>query len=497
MPFDPLSVLSYFGTTAGLIGFLASTVTRLEKFGRDYKDCGSQLEWYRSKLKTMEWTLMAWTRLWCHESQRAYSMEDYVHFWGRSGYEEMERKWRLIEEEIQAVGMLLYSGWERNLNVDSRDNQVNWQQRAMLKRQLVDSDKQFIPKLTSLQKICFASYKGANLEERTKRLKDKVDDLKEFSRLAYWNAQYTPDVDLPITQAELNDLLERKRWFDMRADYLDQLHISCYQSSHIWSLVLSAPDDEANITLMKDQGDITIDFDVFRSRSSPGAEDRLAAAGILSLSSAHLRQMPIVKLIQDVNECDSLQIPIQWSKDLKAIFSEGKAEYQRLLRRYNLDYRRTRADTAVGLVNWTLLLWRSRWTLGLCSCRIRYAFLDAMGNGNATFTSMPCQLFPKTCHVLENGLKDRRSLLLGVSLAELALSTPIEIMREESAQVVFVVNNDVISESVLLERVKSACCNDFKLAVQYCLFYDKRATGMDRMLPVKDAALFQENVVDL
>jgi hypothetical protein len=497
MPFDPLSVLGYIGTTAGLIGFLVSTVTRLEKFGRDYKDCGPQLGWYRSKLKTIEWTLIAWKRLWCHEGQRPYLLEDYVHFWGRSGYEEMETKWRLIEEEIQAVGLLLYSGWEKKLSVNSCDKRAIWQQRAMLKQQLMDSDKQFVPSLTWLQKICFASYKGANLEERTKRLKDKVDDLKEFSRLAYWNAQYTLDVDSPVTQAELNNLLQRKRWFDEQADYLNQLYLSCQQSSHIWSLVLSAPDDEANLSLIDDQRDVTIDFDVFRSKTGLGDGDRLAAAGILSLSCFQMQQMPIVKIIQDLNEYDALQIPVQWSTDLKEILSQGKAEYQRLLQRYGLDHRRTRADTAVGLVNWTVLLWRTRWTLGLCSCRIRYAFLDAMGNGNATFTSMPCQLFPGICHVVDNGFKARRSLLLGVSLAELALSTPIEIMREESAQLVFVMNEDVISESELLDRVKSTCCNDFKLAIQYCFFYDKKAPDTDYLLPAKDAALFQENVLDL
>jgi hypothetical protein len=237
--------------------------------------------------------------------------------------------------------------------------------------------------------------------------------------------------------------------------------------------VLSAPDDEANILAINKQGDITMEFDVFRPESGSRLEDNLIPVGILVLTYSDMHQVPVAEIMEAVNYGVTLQKPIEWSTNLKAILSQGKAEYKRVLQRQGLDDRRTRADTALGLANWPVLLWHTRWTFGLCSCRIRYAFLDAMGSGNATFTSMPCQLFREACHIVDMDLKGRRALLLGVSLAELALLTTIQVRRADYDRIIFITDGDQLSEAVLLERIKSVCCDDFKLAVQYCLFMTK------------------------
>jgi hypothetical protein len=100
--------------------------------------------------------------------------EEYIHFWGMSGYEEMKIKWRLIDEEIESIGTLLYSGWTHHSFTNSCGGRAAWQQRAMQLQQLRKAEKKFMPNLNWLRKVCFASYKGANLEERMKRLKDKV-----------------------------------------------------------------------------------------------------------------------------------------------------------------------------------------------------------------------------------------------------------------------------------------------------------------------------------
>lgn len=39
MVFEPLSILSIVGTTAGLLSFLASTVDKLNERANDFKDC--------------------------------------------------------------------------------------------------------------------------------------------------------------------------------------------------------------------------------------------------------------------------------------------------------------------------------------------------------------------------------------------------------------------------------------------------------------------------
>ena len=39
MVFEPLSILSIVGTTAGLLSFLANTVDKLNERANDFKDC--------------------------------------------------------------------------------------------------------------------------------------------------------------------------------------------------------------------------------------------------------------------------------------------------------------------------------------------------------------------------------------------------------------------------------------------------------------------------
>jgi hypothetical protein len=87
----------------------------------------------------------------------------------------------------------------------------------------------------------------------------------------------------------------------------------------------------------------------------------------------------------------------------------------------------TLVNTALGLVNWSILLWNTPWTTGLCSCRIRYAYLDSRGRANATFTAMQGGLFPRPRHIQGLDLRCPLALLVGVSLAELASEAPSKI----------------------------------------------------------------------
>jgi len=108
MVFDPVSVVGYVSTAAGFVSFLASTISVLEKRVRDYKDCGKQLRWYKTRLESCRLFLNAWQMLWCHGRQ-PYTDEEYEYFWSLEGFREMQEKIEIIELEINDIGMLLYT----------------------------------------------------------------------------------------------------------------------------------------------------------------------------------------------------------------------------------------------------------------------------------------------------------------------------------------------------------------------------------------------------
>jgi len=180
MVFDPLSIFGYVGTAAGLTGFLATTVAKLEKLGRDYGECGQLLEWHSSRFATLQWSLDGWKCLWCHDGVQAYSEEVYDYFWGPDGFSELQTKLRLIHFEIDAIGLLLYSAFEpRSYQADtvSTEHWRHWVERL---DHLSTHQKQFVPNINWLKKICFAGFKGATLDVRLERLHRKVKDLTSF-----------------------------------------------------------------------------------------------------------------------------------------------------------------------------------------------------------------------------------------------------------------------------------------------------------------------------
>ena len=493
MVFDPVSVIGYVGTTAGLVGFLAATVTKLEKLNRDFHDAEKQLRWYNTKFATCWLVLKAWQRLWC-DGVRSYSDEDYEYFWGKDYFEEMKEKFRLIQIEIEDIGLLLYSGFDSESESDishqpSIEDWQRWQQRL---EYLSTPRRRFHPRLSWVSKLCFASFRGANLEERTKRLKEKIDDLKELSTTAYW---YTQSLDTQaVTQAKLVHLLDRKQWIDELSNSLTQLYQKCDSiNDATWSLILSAPDEEGGISSVQNQTDVRIEFEVFKIIQ---AKCHFRSIGIVPLYGSQLKQMTIGELVEQVHGSTNLVIPNWWSQTLKELLVIDSTDFSQAFHQNGIQQRILRTTTAIRLVNWTILLWHTPWTFDACTCRIRYVFLDPQGEKwNATITTMPNSLMGLPCY--DSVLGNRRALLLGVSLAELAIKKTIKVSLNSTGGPIFYIDGAVISEKELLEQVKNESCNDFKLSVRFCLVFDSRMISGCLDLRPNDIVGFKENVLDL
>jgi hypothetical protein len=369
---------------------------------------------------------------------RPYSDEEYEYFWGIEDFKEMEEKFRSIKIEIDDIGLLLYSGFEPRLSNDVQEPTAeNWQRWQEKLESLSTSRKKFNPKPNWISKVCFASFRGANLEERTKRLKDKIDDLREFSTTAYWYAQ-TLD-DKPVTEGELVRLLDRKQWIDELSNTLTQLYRDCGIADEIWSLVLSAPDEEGGLLSIDDQADILIEFDVFQVNQ---AKRNFEPVGIIPLRCSELRQRTLRELLSEAHRSTQLIIPKRWSQTIKELLVTGLSQ---TLPQSGMDPRITHTTTALRLVNWTILLWHTPWTFDACTCRIRCVCLDLQGEKwSATITAMPSSLLGPPCHDL--ALANRRALLLGISLAELALGKKITVTFDSAGEPIFEIDGDHYSD---------------------------------------------------
>src|SRR5262249_37571274 len=145
----------------------------------------------------------------------------------------------------------------------------------------------------------------------------------------------------------------------------------CERQQNCWSLILSTPDADEDLRWIDEQMDLIIQFDTFQMNH---ATSELHATGIFELKSSDLENRSISEFLTEARR-SSLQIPVGRSNPLKEIFLSGNSELARVLR-VSPDSRIARTTTALGLVNWTILLWHTPWTFGVCTCGIRYVFLD-------------------------------------------------------------------------------------------------------------------------
>ena len=480
MPFDPLSVIGYVGTAAGLLGFLVSTVTRLEQFGRDFRGCRDKLRWCNTQIRTCMLHLEVWKEAWC-EQGRPYPDADYVYFLGADNFEEMKTKISLVHLEINQIGLLLYSkdlerAEQRDVSLITNNHWERWQTRL---DRLQGVQRVFQPDSTWLQKICFASFRGMNLEERMKRLKDEIADLKDFSRMACWRAQFRSEVNKDITQADLMRILDRKARFNDLTDHLQALYRQCVMWG-TWSVVLSPPDEEGGPMSLEHTHDVLIEFDVSRKAVQP------KDIGIVPFRWSQVRDMPVAEYISLLDTATGLVIPSSRSRFLRSTLTG-----------LNTRVRRSAvARTALGLVNWTILLWHTPWTDSVCTCRIRFVDLDIAG-GRQAATLTPFSVdnsraaIQCDCHTLF----ERKALLLGVSLAELALGDSIGVVLSSRGPL-FQVNAHQLSMQQLLRRIDQRSPG-FMPAVRFCLYYDAKLQSGECTFSAEHVILFKEQVLDL
>jgi hypothetical protein len=487
MVFDPLSIIGYVGVGLGLVNFLLSTVSRIEQFQRDSRWAKHKLKSYNAQLSAVDVQLRAWNMLWC---QGEFSDEDYEYFWGPYGLATIKDLMELILVELSEIRLLMYR--ELGETPQSRDMEAHgveqedwqhWQGRLDGLRHMTSA---YSPRPTFLTRLLFASFRSANLDERTKRLREHVKDLTGTSQILFVNVQFWQSVDQKVEGETLRQLNERREWMEDTRHLLTRLY-DLSRGHGQWSLILSPPDKLAMASSINANADIQVDFYIrTQATANRPRMDRLAY--FYRPATGHA---PTPEETYNTVISNAMTVSVGEDNDhLSTWVATAEAA--------SLENRARLARVALGVVNWTMLLWETPWTDGICCCGVKFIALASENVPNAepqaAFLTLPL------CSKTERAHLGHKALLMGVALSELALRrTVVASIHDATGQTNFLINgqpNGTVTEGQLLDMIKARNGPGYSWAVKFCFTFNTALVRGGHQFRPHDIITIEQNVTD-
>jgi hypothetical protein len=467
MPFDPVSVVGYFSTAMGLLSFIVSSIENVDKRVHEYTYCKAHWLHYYNSVQTSIQLYRGWTRIWC-DGDRPYLEDTYKYFWDKEGFTNVCRRVDVIKSCFAEVDDLISNG-SGAIIYDSnapKPSTTDWEIWRLMMSRIKRSGPDFRMETNFGYRICFALYKSPALKTAIDRLKDAIDDLYAYSASAFWNLQDEPNLRKDIDVA----MLERLNALNTRVKEWSKFMCELYhiRIETLWTLVLRAPDVQGSPMCLETDSDIEINF----------VNEKEILSGYYSA------RVVVIRYPEDLSICSCLEQGVQATSlsrsELEPVMkgvafrfvlnkiSESTLEHQKILR---LTTRLERAEAAVGLVNWVILLWNTPWVAEVCTCSIHSAFYtDKMCHFTLGWTE-ECHVGPQ-CIALN--YKERKYLHLGVALAEFAVGAPLTMIEEP--QRTFRLGSKPMSPLDLLRDVQRHTSFQYRTAVEYCFKMDCKTT---------------------
>jgi hypothetical protein len=505
MMFEPLSVLSIVGTTAGLLSFIANTIDKLNERRGDFKDCQKLLAEYSCRQQTAEQKLKSWVRLWCDYLGKPFLDQTYISALSQTGYQGIMTRLELIGGLNKEIEELLYFGkkpaendvtlnrikschWSptglpEDLGTIAPDThlQDEWVKVLRMAAESRNQDQRLRP-APWMETFCFALYKNTTLKDRICRLEKMVDDLCVYSREMFC-ASYDPGnsrnpLDMEITS--LNEQLSRK--FGL-SNFLASLHQTCKENmqpdlpEHVWALLLGVPKVQDGAEYLRGEKDLHLEFLIETRSPQRGWMAHIVRIDVPGHGGGRELLRSWVR---------------NWNSGVEATLSpHWKTEsLKETLRRIHVSGpgMRTagaliRVMTAADIVASTLMFYDSPWISGLCTCAVHYTCSDE--SYAPTFRAVP----QHSCFDIV--ASSRGFLLLTVALAELALAAPVYLSNVER-ELRFKVDDEHLNRQELLEMVRKSWGVKIKRAMEHCLDLDYRL--LHRQLNPEDIRKCLENV---
>jgi hypothetical protein len=449
--FDPVSVVGFIGTTAGLISFVANTARVLHERKTEWQECEELLTWYKIQYDTAHVQLKCWRNIWC-DKDCPRSDSAYSYFWGMEGFKDVRERIDRIRIEDENIRKLLYCEGVDVSNLP-RASLKEW--RHHLENNVNCRSSQHQPgKWMSL--FCFALYKHSDIKTRIDRLKERVADLETFSKLTFWMLQGQEDTSSQVFPEELDRLYRVRRAMKHFERYLLTWGNQC-------ALVLGKPVLTDGLISLEEDHVLTLEFLI--ETKLPGAKDKIVDLVLIDC--------PLTDSESESGNLKNLEDMTTISTDpLKPAFQAMKAFLKRTIMEDELRKASTllRAQVASELVDSLILCYGTPCIRSLCTCGVRATHLADKARF-WTFRDVHCSDY---CH--GEPLRDRGFVLLAVALAELAISTPINILQPTPNEFKFQLNGaegpKELKLAELFREVSLRSCRPYRKAVEYCLKID-------------------------
>ena len=485
--FDPFSAMGALGFITGSLGFIVSTLPKVDEKSRAFREHGSSIRAFGNRLEDAYFDLRAWTFIWA--GKKGYPNSFYMHVWGLDGLESVNSRLKDILEESKEIEKLLYQPTKVGKSLEASSELKYWT--AYLARLPLQEKDRFI------DRVIFAFFRNDTLKEKIERLENSIKGLRKSTQQNF-RLRHDDDPGLKVTGPELR-LLNLQLFVNRISDIGSSLYRSLTHSSTFeWAIELGPPETDLSLDLSSEMEQMYVDFIVrakAEKRRIKARRMRIYLENLPSqtVGSSDLMEQTVEKVFlgQGSPEFDSghngifdiLEHPVKRSRALKKMLTAGifSGEHRK-------DFELERADLVYGLGHWMVLLWNTPWFSDFCTCGIRcihlanthtrHSFLPRPGAGHMDRDS--------ECHPSE--VAENRFELLGVRLAEIALARPISVhvrpfSRRPFGRESYVIKGKSANPEQLLSMLKRQFgLNTITKAVSYCLGPDL-AVQKDQLPP--------------
>ncbi|KAL9034228.1 MAG: hypothetical protein Q9214_007140 [Letrouitia sp. 1 TL-2023] len=356
-----------------------------------------------------------------------------------------------------------------------------------------------------LSKIRFTLFQKTALQEKIDRFKVHVSGLETASRLSF-RLNRNKDPNTEITREEILNMSKVEAFISNLSMFACTLyeHQKPNERQIRWALELSHPEDEQTLDLLQVLEATHLDFFV---RNNPQNSTRAERFRVhLPEEPAQMQQWTVLafneihRIVTNRSRCsldtqsekvlDLLEEPRSRSRPFRKTLTSGILSGAK-----GKSFDIERAELAYGLAYWLILLWNTPWSFGLCSCGIRTVSLKQSGICHAFKASAHC--YPP-CYQ-DDKIIDHKLLLLGTTLAEIALAEPISIYVVSGGggdvqSLRFLVQKDLITKIKLIDTLRRKCGrDDITKAVRYCLDFETNQPEND--LRTENLEDFRQNIL--
>ena len=481
--FGPLSALAVSGFITGTLGFIVSTISRLDEKTQEIRECESRLKSFSRQLDDSYLQLKVWHSIWV--GSQAFPRETYVYFWGSEELEEIEARVNSITELSSQITNVLYR--------PNNDKPTIYLPRSTIEdwHLLLDEEVAQLPsqramdhkKASLVRRIGFAFFSNTMLLEKVNRLKSHIEGLRDFTQWTF-RLKHRCEPYEQVTSAELRRIADMKFFVGAISNFGNLLYkhrSNPYRSE--WAVELAPPGPGHTLDLWSELDTDTLYIDFIVRDAAPDVQSKPIRLRLHVKDHRHLNHysarlgsfaLPVMQRVDEIVlddqklECHSeydqflslSESPNGRSLPLRQMLAENTFSESH---RKDLDVER--ADLVYGLGHWMVLLMDTSWSCNLCTCRIRSICLaDACICHSFLPDSDPAHN-PGCHHPTFAGDPLR---LLGVTLAEVALALPIDMFEQEDLN--FLVGGEAASRKGLLGMLRAKFGqNNITKAVSYCL----------------------------